>query len=119
MGKIVMFAVSVLGVVLVFAMTGCAEEGEAGSLGVDCGEHGSEHDGHCHCDPGYLFDGATCVSPTEIDQICEEEDEAHDDDPHHASACECPSEEACPCDHGEVEEHAGKSYCVPALHEDK
>ena len=114
---------------LAASLTGCPEEGEGGSEGIDCGDHGSAHEGHCHCDAGYLFDGETCVAPAEITQICEEEadeeageevdEDAHEEEAHEEhGACVCPAEGACPCDHGEIEEHGGVSYCVPELHTD-
>ena len=95
------------------AAAACAEEGEAGEAALDCGEHGTEHDGHCHCDDGWLFDGTTCVTPAEITAVCGEDD--HDD---HA-ACRCPDDADCPCENGEIEEHDGADYCVPELHEDE
>ncbi|MCU0694059.1 MAG: hypothetical protein MUF54_21925 [Polyangiaceae bacterium] len=81
------------------------------------------HNGHCHCDDGYLFDGATCVGPSEIVQTCEEHeapDGGDDDggDTHvHGAACRCPTTGTCPCEHGEVQVLAGSTYCVPHLDE--
>ena len=102
---------------------GCAEEGEVGELPLDCGEHGDAHDGHCHCDDGFLFDGAICVAPEEITEICGEHEEGadtdssqHDVEAH--GACRCPATGVCPCDHGELETVGGQDYCVPELHEE-
>ena len=53
------------------ALAGCGEKGESGTTGVNCGEHGTAHGDHCHCDQGFLFDGATCLVPDDIDEICE------------------------------------------------
>lgn len=92
---------------------GCAEEGEEGSAAVDCGAHGTEHDGHCHCDDGYLFDGTTCVTPGEIAAAC-----GSGEVPEHA-ACLCPEDGGtCPCEEGEIETYDGLDYCVPILHEE-
>jgi hypothetical protein len=103
--------VAVASLALAGAALGCAEEGEAGSAALDCGEHGTEHDGHCHCDDGWLFDGATCVTPAEITAVC-----GQDDYDEHA-ACLCPADGDCPCDNGTIAEHDGSEYCVPELHE--
>jgi len=127
-------------------LLGCGDKGESGTTGVDCGEHGSAHGDHCHCEQGFLFDGATCVLPDDIDRICEahadeaadagapvdggQEAEAHDehaDQGHHEhehehehehGACRCPADGECHCDHGQIEEHGGVRYCVPELHAD-
>jgi hypothetical protein len=96
-------------------LVACAEEGESGTSPIDCGDHGTEHDGHCHCDDGYLFDGETCVTPEEITAICEEHEEGEDES---HGACVCPDEGECPCDNGEIETHGDHDYCVPELHEE-
>lgn len=108
---------------------GCAEEGESGTTTVNCGQHGAEHDGHCHCDPGYLFAEATCVAPAEVTAVCEEhvEDEGdaisvadvQEEEEHPHDACLCPVGAECHCEHGTVETYGTNSYCVPALHEDE
>ncbi len=121
--------------ILVWIFTGCiafacAEPGESGTAGIDCGDHGSEHDGHCHCEAGWLFDGATCVLPAEITEVCEadehEEDAGaeaeHDDETseetdHHHAACRCPEEGECHCEAGTLETFEGVEFCVPMLHE--
>ena len=95
----------------------CAEEGDSGSSPIDCGEHGSEHEGHCHCDDGYLYDGETCVTPEEITTICEEHEEEGEEEELHG-ACVCPDEGECPCDHGEIETYGDHDYCVPELHQE-
>lgn len=107
---------SILLAILVF---GCGEEGEEGTVGIDCGPFGSEHDGHCHCDAGYLFDGDTCVTPSEVSEICEdhEEESSDTDTAHNEGACVCPDAGECPCE-GTVEELGGVEYCVPAVHEE-
>lgn len=105
----------VAGLALVALAPGCVtEDGEGGETPIDCGEHGSAHDGHCHCDEGFLFDGATCVAPDSITQVCEEHVADADAD-HHHGACVCPSTGTCPCE-GTVETIGGKSYCLPDLH---
>lgn len=110
-------------------VTSCiSSPGSDGSRTIDCGEHGSAHGEHCHCDQGFLYDGKTCVSPDKITEICQahdheadgEPDDAsdHEDDEHHAHAdksCLCPTEGQCPCD-GEIQEIANRKYCVPDLH---
>ncbi|MBM4352457.1 MAG: hypothetical protein FJ109_01465 [Deltaproteobacteria bacterium] len=128
--------VSVLLVVfcMSFLPAGCAEEGKAGVEALDCGAHGTEHDGHCHCDDGYLVDGATCVTPDKIAAVCEEEpaesgavegdaveeDHAAGHEEHELShaACLCPADGDCPCDHGTVKSFGAKEYCVPEMHEE-
>ncbi len=95
--------------------SGCAEEGEEGEAPLDCGEHGTEHDGHCHCDDGYLWNGTTCVAADEITEICAEHDGGTAEENH--SACACPDDGACPCDHGNIATIGGQDYCVPELHE--
>jgi len=114
---------------------GCAEEGKEGVEALDCGAHGTEHDGHCHCDGGYLFDGATCVTPEHITAVCEEEAAAEktgegtdvvdgdavvpeEEHEHAHTACLCPAAGDCPCDHGTVESFDGEDYCVPNLHKE-
>lgn len=105
------------GLALLALASGCVTEaGEGGETPIDCGEHGSAHDGHCHCDDGFLFDGTTCVSPDAITHVCEEHDEdAGAEAEHHHGACLCPSTGTCPCE-GTVESIGGKSYCLPDLH---
>lgn len=112
----------VLGLSLLVSLSAClTEDGKGGEAPIDCGEHGSAHAGHCHCDHGFLFDGTTCVSPDAITQECQEHDDEHADEHadehehHHHGACVCPAEGTCPCD-GEVESIAGKDYCIPDLH---
>lgn len=92
-----------------------SEVGKGGETPMDCGEHGSAHDGHCHCDEGFLFDGSTCVFPDDITTVCHEHEEEGEEE-HHHGACLCPTEGVCPCD-GTVESTGGKSYCVPKVHE--
>jgi hypothetical protein len=107
-----------VGTVLLFPA--CGEAGESGEAPLDCGP-GTYHDGHCHCDEGYLFDGATCVDPSEITEICEEHEADTDaeEEEHSHAACLCPEPpEECPCDHGGIESFGGSDYCVPELHED-
>lgn len=96
------------------ALGGCASPGEQGTLPVDCGEHGSEHDGHCHCDPGYLLSGETCVAAEEITEVCAEPGAAEEEHGH--EACLCPASGACPCAEGTVQAIGARSYCVPELH---
>jgi hypothetical protein len=109
------FAIALMAVLFAF---GCAEEGDEGSEAVDCGEHGSEHDGHCHCDDGYLWNGSTCVVPEEITEVCEEheEEEEEEEHEHQHGACVCPDEGECHCDHGEIETYGDHDYCAPELH---
>ena len=95
----------------------CAEEGQEGDSPLDCGDHGTEHDGHCHCDEGYLFDGETCVEPEEISEICGEESDTEGEE-EHEHACVCPEEGECPCDHGEIVTIGGQDYCAPVFHEE-
>ncbi len=107
--------ISILLVFLLFcSLLGCAEEGEEGSSGIDCGDNGSEHDGHCHCDAGYLFNGETCVTPSEITELCEEPLEGE----HQHHACVCPASGECFCD-GEIVNHEGIDYCELDLHEEE
>jgi len=104
----------------------CPEEGESGSAAIDCGELGAEHDGHCHCNEGALFDGETCVAAADITDICAEEDHSEDtedtdhtaDEHVHEAACLCPVTGDCLCDHGEIIETGGASFCTPELHEE-
>ncbi len=92
--------------------SGCGDGG-SGTTGLDCGDNGTEHEGHCHCDSGYLFDGTTCVDPEEITTVCEEHT---DTDDHVHGACACPASGVCPCDDGTIETYGGVDYCVPDLH---
>ncbi len=101
----------------------CAEKGKSGTEGLDCGDHGSAHEDHCHCNEGYFFDGTTCVAPAEIIEVCAvlasdagEADSAVEPE-HGHEACVCPLEGECPCD-GEISTYGGKDYCAPELHED-
>jgi len=106
-----------LAIVLIGTVPGCLGEGEEGESPLDCGEHGSEHEGHCHCEQGYLFDGEACMEPALITEICGEE-ETHDggEEDHHG-ACRCPDEGDCNCD-GDIETYEGDDYCVPELHDE-
>ena len=113
-------------VLSLFFATACAEAGKSGDEGIDCGDHGSAHDGHCHCESGYLFNGETCVVPDEITEICEASEENDADAgadtttveaEHHHEACRCPEGETCPCD-GTVVTLGGVDYCEPELHDD-
>jgi hypothetical protein len=103
-------AIALMAVLFAFS---CAEEGQSGTSPVDCGEHGTEHDGHCHCDDGYLYDGETCVTPEEITEICEEHEEGEQE---HHGACVCPDDGECPCE-GEIVTYGEHDYCIPELHE--
>ncbi len=96
--------------------SGCGEKGEEGSTPVDCGAHGSEHDGDCHCDEGYLFNESTCVPFAEITELCAGEATHAAEEEHEHGACLCPAEGECFCDHGEVQVLGAASYCVPELH---
>jgi hypothetical protein len=110
-----MVTLSTMGLALLAFSSGCSsDEGVAGDTPIDCGEHGTAHDGHCHCDTGFLYDGTTCVAPEAITNVCEEHDEDAGTE-HHHGACLCPSTGTCPCE-GTVESIAGKDYCVPDLH---
>lgn len=113
--KALVAAVAVLG--LVATPPGCAGSDGKDSRGtqpLDCGEHGSVHNGHCHCDAGYLFDGAGCVLPDDIDVECETHAE-HEGDDHDHGACRCPAVGTCACD-GQVQDFGGQQYCAPELH---
>ena len=105
---------------VLICVTGCGEEGEEGSTGTDCGEHGTEHDGHCHCDPGYLFNGEACVPPSEITEICEAQEDGgtEEEEEHEDHACRCPETGECHCDHGEIVTLEGVNFCQPELHEE-
>lgn len=128
-------ASSIFTLILAF---GCAEAGDDGDAGIDCGDYGSAHDGHCHCEEGYAFDGETCVALDSISIVCESHDEhaddteahtddddtdTHDDESEHENehehaheACICGGEAAdCECD-GELVTQGGSSYCLPELH---
>lgn len=118
---------SFLAMALVTLGAGCADEGESGSTTVACGQHGAEHDGHCHCDPGYLFSEETCVAPAEVTVVCEEHtgeegdvttpaDVSAEEEHHHDDACLCLVGAECPCEHGTVETYGTSTYCVPELH---
>jgi len=109
-------SLTAMGLALLAFAPGCSsDEGTGGEAPIDCGEHGSAHAGHCHCETGFLFDGTTCVAPDAVTNVCEEHDEdagvAHDH-----TACLCPSTGTCPCE-GTVESIGGKDYCVPNLDE--
>jgi len=101
---------------LAAGLSGCAEKGEEGTSGIDCGDHGTEHDGHCHCDSGWLSDGETCVEPADITDVCEEHEET-DTEEHHHEACVCPEDGDCPCE-GDIVTFAEVDYCSPALDEE-
>ncbi len=106
-----------MGFALVAFAPGCVSgDGEGGETPIDCGEHGSAHDGHCDCDQGFLNDGTTCVEPDAITEVCEEHDEDAGTE-HHDEVCLCPSTGECPCE-GTIEYEAGKEYCLPELHAD-
>ncbi len=121
---------TILALSLGLGLTGCASEGDEGTTAVDCGTHGSEHDGHCHCDSGYLNHADTCVPADEVTELCEADadeaastaDVAGDDavtEEHHHEACLCPATGECPCDHGTLETLGTAVYCVPELHEEE
>lgn len=93
-----------------------SDEGESGDTPIDCGEHGSEHDGHCHCETGFLFNGTTCVSADQITEECHEHD-ADAGAEHHHEACVCPATGDCHCEEGTIETIGANSYCVPNLHD--
>ncbi len=63
-----------------------------------CGEHGEQHDDHCHCDEGYHEVGGTCVPEESGTDPCGEHGELHGDH--------------CHCDEGYIE--SGLS-CVPVM----
>lgn len=122
-------------------VSACAEPGEEGSGALDCGEFGSEHDGHCHCVDGHAFYNETCVSFSAITELCEdhdgedtlhqeesigvdtaeheyehEDEQAHEDAHEHASTCLCHDAAQCVCD-GTLTFLGGNTYCEPPLHE--
>ncbi len=109
--------------VLSFASS-CGKSGKDGETPTDCGGHGTLHEGHCHCDTGYLYDGKTCVAPESITEICAEHEHETGDagttgdaaEEHHHEACLCPSTGECHCEEGTVETLGTKKYCVPELH---
>ena len=106
-----------VGFIAGIALNGCGKEGAEGTAPLDCGAHGAVHDGHCHCDPGYLFDGTSCVAPQAVTESCVEEVAASDaGEEHHDQACRCPAQGECPCNHGTVQTFAAVQYCVPELH---
>ncbi|MFH0903527.1 MAG: hypothetical protein V2A73_23100 [Pseudomonadota bacterium] len=112
---------SLLLATLVLATTGCGKEGSEGTKPLDCGSHGTEHDGHCHCDSGYLFDGDTCVTPDEIDEVCvadEEVEGTEGEEEHDHAACRCPGQGVCPCEEGTTETIGDGTYCIPELHDE-
>lgn len=113
--------IAVLFIAATGTVIGCAEEGDSGEAALDCGEHGTEHDGHCHCDDGWLFDGTTCVTPEKITEICEEHTETDTDteEEHHHETCLCPDGGKCHCEEGTIETYDGADYCVPDLHADE
>lgn len=100
---------------LALAASACGEEGESGDSPLDCGAHGHAHDGHCDCEDGYLFDGTTCVDPSQITEICEEHEHAEDEEEEHEpGACLCPEPpEECHCEHGDIVTYGGEDFCVP------
>lgn len=105
----------------------CAEKGKTGEEGIDCGAHGSAHGEHCHCNEGYFYDGATCVAPEEITDVCEEaaavdggevdSEGTAETEHHHDTACVCPVDGECHCD-GEISTYGGVNYCAPTLDEE-
>jgi hypothetical protein len=108
---------------LLYFPSGCAEEGASGTTPIDCGEHGTEHDGHCHCHDGYLFANETCVAAEQVTALCEEHDEEdaeHEDaeHEHHHEACRCPDVGDCHCEHGDIVTIGVLSFCVSELHGD-
>ena len=113
-------------VIVAVSVVSCAEKGKSGTEGIDCGDFGAAHDGHCHCNEGYFYDGATCVAPEDITRVCGDEvsdageadtsSEAATAESDH-SACVCPTDGDCPCT-GEISTFGGKDYCSPALHEE-
>lgn len=114
-------SIAVLGALgLALLITACASDGQEGEPSLDCSGHGTTHNGHCHCDSGYLFDGTTCVVPADIDAVCaaEETPATTDEAQHEHLACRCPASEECPCDHGEVQTFENEDYCVPSLDEE-
>jgi hypothetical protein len=98
----------------------CAEEGEDDSTEsqeIDCGSYGDTHGDHCHCHPGYMFDGATCVMPDQVTDECKEHEGEEDaGEPHDHAACRCPPVGECHCDNGTVETYGAYDYCLPELH---
>ena len=109
--KMQLLLLSIMGVALGPLVAGCGEPGEEGTIGVDCGDYGTEHDGHCHCDPGYLFDGDTCVNPEEITVPCDAGEHDH-------MACLCPAAGDCACEEGDLLAYGGNDYCTPVLHDE-
>ena len=109
-------------------LSACSDEAgvgdtDGGTTGKNCGEHGTPHEDHCHCDQGYLYDGNTCVAPEQITEECVEHEEADagaDAEPveHHHEACLCATD-PCPCEEGTVQTLGGKQYCVPNLHQEE
>ncbi len=98
-----------------FLFQGCLEEGASGDTGLDCGEWGTAHDGHCHCEDGFAFDGETCVALSDISEICTVH-EAADEEEHAHGACLCEGAD-CPCE-GELLPFEGATYCIPELHDE-
>jgi len=116
-------AAATVGLVL---FVSCAEKGKSGTEGIDCGDHGSAHADHCHCNEGYFFDGETCVAPEDITRVCAAEvadagesdtSSAATEEAHDHTACVCPTDGDCPCT-GEIATYGGKDYCAPALDEE-
>ena len=114
------FIFKIFFIVLAGTLTGCADPGEDGTAGIDCGEFGSEHDGHCHCSEGFGFNGETCVALSQITELCtaDEHSEVEHTDEH--ESCKCPEDDAteCACE-GELIMYGEATYCLPALHEDE
>lgn len=108
---------------LFLVLTACTEAGEEGDDGLDCGEYGTLHDGHCHCAEGFAFNGETCVALSQVTTVCTESDHADtdnagsEDHTHSHSACICADAPACPCD-GELTTSGVKTYCLPDFHEE-
>lgn len=111
--------------VMALGLAGCSSDsGSGGNDPINCGEHGSAHDDHCHCETNYLFNGKTCVEANKITEKCddhhdEHHDDHHDDDhangDHHHEACVCPADGKCHCD-GEIVTISNQKYCVPNPH---
>jgi hypothetical protein len=97
-------------------LQGCLEEGASGDTGLDCGEWGTAHDGHCHCEDGFAFDGETCVALSDISERCTVHEDTNEEE-HAQGACRCETEADCPCE-GELLLFEGTTYCIPELHDE-
>ncbi|MCP4602470.1 MAG: hypothetical protein GY847_18470 [Proteobacteria bacterium] len=106
-----------------FLTFACLGEGEFADL--DCGDHGHEHDGECHCDDSYELDGPNCVKlgnnageNTDTHEVdCGEHGSAHGGHCHchqgymfDGETCVAPEEITEEC-HEDDDEH-GDSACV-------